>query len=53
MGIFKSKPKIDMESFCRDYYDNQMFHAIVDAEDGSQKILDAAFKLLTDSDPSF
>jgi hypothetical protein len=53
MGIFSSKPKVDMESFCRDYYDSQMFHAIVDAEDGSRKILDAAFQLLTDSDPSF
>jgi hypothetical protein len=53
MGIFSSKPKVDMESFCRHYYDSQMFHAIVNGEDGSQKILDLAFQLLTDSDPSF
>lgn len=53
MGIFSSKPKVDMESFCNDYYNSQMFHAIVDGEDASQKILDAAFQQLTDSDPSF
>jgi len=53
MGVFSSKPKLDMESFCKDYYDSQMFHAIVKGEDASQKILDVAFQLLTDSDPSF
>ena len=53
MGIFSSKPKVDMESFCRNYYDSQMFHAVVNGEDGSQKILDAAFQLLLDSAPSF
>lgn len=53
MGIFSSKPKVDMESFCKDYYDSQMFHAIVNGEDASQKILNAAFQLQTDSDPSF
>ncbi|MCJ7514557.1 MAG: hypothetical protein MUO89_01105 [Dehalococcoidia bacterium] len=53
MGIFSSKPKVDMESFCRDYYDSQMFHAVVNDEDASQKVLDVAFKLLTDSDPAF
>lgn len=53
MGIFSSKHKVNMESFCRDYYDSQMFHTIVDGEDASQKILDTAYKQLTDSDPSF
>lgn len=53
MGIFNSKPKVDMGSFCRDYYDSQMFHAIVDGEDGSQKILNYLFQQLTDSDLSF
>ena len=53
MGIFSSKPKVDMESFCKNYYDSQMFHAPVDGEDASQKILDAAYKLLMDSDPLF
>ena len=42
-----------MESFCRAYYDSQLFHAIVDGEDGSQKILDTAFQQLTDSNQSF
>jgi hypothetical protein len=42
-----------MESFCSDYYDSQMFHSIIDNEDASQKIIDSAFQLLTDSDPSF
>lgn len=42
-----------MESFCKDYYDSQMFHAIVNGEDASQKILNAAFQQLIDSDPSF
>ena len=53
MGIFSSKLKVDIESFCSNYYDSQMFHAIVNGEDGSQKLLDAAFQLLTDSDPYF
>jgi len=53
MGIFSNKPKVNMESFCRDYYDSQMFHAVVNGEDGSQKILNAAFQLLADSEPSF
>lgn len=53
MGIFSSKPKVDMQSFCKCYYDSQMFHATVDGEDASQKILDTAFKQLTDSNPSF
>jgi hypothetical protein len=53
MGIFSSKPKVDMESFCKHYYDSQMFHAIADGEDGSQKILNASLQLLIDSDPLF
>ena len=53
MGIFSNKPKVDMESFCKVYYNSQMFHAIVNGEDASRKILDAAFQLLIDSDPSF
>jgi len=56
MGIFNSKskkPKMDMEAFCRAYYDFQMFHKIEKGEDNSQKKLDAASRLLTDSDPHF
>jgi hypothetical protein len=53
MGIFSSKKKIDAESFWRNYYDSQIFHAILNGEDTSQKVLDSAFKLLTDSDLSF
>jgi hypothetical protein len=53
MGIFSIKSKVDMESFCKDYYDSQMFHAIVDGEDASQKILDAAYEQLAETDPSF
>ena len=53
MGFFSSKPKADMELFCSAYYDFHIFHAIVDAEDRSQKILDIAYQQLTDSEPSF
>ncbi len=53
MGIFSSKTKVDMESFFKSYYDSQMFHTIVDGEDASQKILDAAYQQLVESDPSF
>ncbi len=53
MGIFGSKPKVDMESFCREYYGSQMFHDIVDGEDASQKILDAAYQQLIESVASF
>ena len=53
MGIFSSKPKVNMESFCKDYYDSQMFHALVGGEDASQKILNAAYKLLANAEPLF
>jgi hypothetical protein len=53
MGIFSSKPKFNTESFCELYYNNQIFHTITDGEDSSQKVIDAAFKMLTDSEQSF
>jgi len=53
MGLFSNKPKVDMETLCRDYYDSQMFHKIVDGEDGTQKILKASYELLTDSYSDF
>ena len=53
MGIFNKKPKVDTESFCNDYYDSQMFHAVVNGEDGTQKILDSSFQQLLDSEASF
>ena len=53
MGFLSSKPKVQMELFCKNYYDSQIFHAIVNGEDASQKIFDAAYQLLSESDPSF
>jgi len=42
-----------MESFCKAHYDCQIFHTIVEGKDASQEILDNAYQLLTDSEPSF
>ena len=53
MGLINNKPKIDVESFYKAYYDNQMFHSVINGLDISQKILDIAFQMLTDSIPSF
>ena len=53
MGLFSNKPKVNMEKFCRDYYDSQIFHAIIDREDASQKILDVAYQSIVAADDSF
>ena len=52
MGLFSSKPVVLMEDFCKLYYDSQMFYSGCPIE-GSQNILDASFKLLTEADASF
>jgi hypothetical protein len=53
MGFFSNKQKMKIEEFCCHYYDSQIFHAIVDGEDASQKILDTIFNSIMNEDQSF
>ena len=53
MGLFSNKPKQSIEELCRPYYDSQIFHAIFDGVDTTQRILDVAFDSIANEDPSF
>lgn len=53
MELFSNKPKLSIEELCRSYYDSQIFHAIFDGVDATQRILDVAFDSIANEDPSF
>jgi len=53
MPLFSGKPKVDMQPFCHDYYDSQLFHVLVDGTDATQKVLDFTYEGLLQSEPSF
>jgi len=53
MGLFKRKPKTSIEDACRQFYDFQIFHAVIAGEDVSKGILDTMFDSVVEADQSF
>ena len=53
MGLFKSKPKISIEECCKQFYDSQIFHAIIDGTDFWSIFLDTISEHVVEADQSF
>ena len=53
MPLFKSKPKLSIEECCKQFYDRNIFHAIIAGTDFWSNVLDIAFKKFVELDQSF
>ena len=53
MGFLSRKPKISIEEFCRQFYDSQIFHAVMDGEDIWTGFLGSVLKSVVEVDRSF
>jgi hypothetical protein len=53
MGLLNSKSKIGIEEFCRQFYDSQVFHAVIAGEDVGKGILDTMFDSVAEADHPF
>lgn len=53
MLFFESKPKLSIEECCRQFYDSNIFHAILVGKDAWASLLDTYFKLIAKADPTF
>ena len=53
MPLFKSKPKLSIEECCKQFYDSNIFHAIVSGIDGWSIYLDTTFQTIAEVDQSF
>ncbi len=53
MGLFSRKPTIGIEEFCREFYDKQIFHAMIGGIDAWSAFLETVFKSVSEADPSF
>lgn len=49
----KSKPKISVEECCKEFYDRNVFHAIIVGIDGWSDFLDTVFKSIAEVDSLF
>lgn len=53
MSIFSKKQEVELEPFCRLFYENVILNCIVDGVDINAQIFDTLKKALADSDSSF
>ena len=53
MGLLGRKPKVGIEEFCREFYDSQVFHAVISGEDVGKGILDAMLDSVAEANESF
>ena len=53
MGFLNRRPKISIEEFCQQFYDLQIFHAIIAGEDVWAGFLGVIFKSVAEVDQSF
>lgn len=53
MGIFSRKKEVNIEDFCRDFYDNQILNPIVGAVDVGTIFYDVVVKNVSEADPAF
>jgi len=52
MGLFNRKPKMNIEDFCRQFYDSVIFCVKTDGEGGASTLWESAFNSVTKPDPS-
>ena len=52
MGFVSRRPKISIEEFCQQFYDSQIFHAIIAGEDVWAGFLGIAFQSVVEVDQS-
>ena len=53
MGLLSRKPKRGIEDFCQDFYDSQLFHAVISGVDLAEGFWERTFMLIAEADPSF
>ena len=53
MGLFRRKPKVTIEEFCRQFYDTQIFNANIGAGDAWRMFSNTALESVVEADRSF
>jgi hypothetical protein len=53
MGIFNSKPKLNIEQFCNQFYDRHIFHFIFDNKDFYLNYTNHLHQMIVQAEPSF
>jgi len=53
MGLLNRKPKLSIEECCRQFYDSNIFHAIIAGTDVWSGLLDTYFESVAEADQSF
>jgi hypothetical protein len=53
VGLLSRRRKVVTEEFCRDFYDSQIFHAIIAGTDVGAAFWEAVLKSVKEADPSF
>ena len=53
MGLFNKKQKVGVEEFCRQFYDNVIFHPIIAGQDFNEVWYDNVFNSIVEADKSF
>jgi hypothetical protein len=53
MGLFNRKQKVGVEEFCRQFYDNVIFHPIIAGQDFNEVWYDNVFHSIVEADKSF
>jgi len=53
MGLFNKKQKVGVEEFCRQFYDNVIFHPIIAGQDFNEVWYDNVFHSIVEADKSF
>ena len=53
MGLFRRKPKVSMEEFCREFYHTQVFNANIAGVDAYKMLCETAFDSVVEADQSF
>ncbi len=53
MGLLSRKPKVTIEEYCQQFYDSQIFCAIIGGEDVWSGFLETVFKSVAEVDQSF
>lgn len=53
MGLFNKKQKVGVEEFCRQFYDNVIFHPIIAGQDFNEVWYDNVFHSIVEANKSF
>jgi len=53
MGIFSKKQSVNLEDFCRDFYDKNILNPVIAGIDAGKAYFDTVIKNIVEVDPNF